>query len=134
MAADANEKAIKARRGDMQLRSFHAGPLFAMAKGKMPYDAKLASMNAKNLSLLVQMNNGAAWPKGSDNKAYSGKTRARPEIWSNPAVGEKGKAYKDAVMSLASSAGNGLDALKSSVGDLGKACKGCHDDFRAKDF
>ncbi|MDH3714430.1 MAG: cytochrome c [Gammaproteobacteria bacterium] len=133
-APDANEKAINARRGEMQLRSFNAGPLFAMAKGKMAYDAKQASMHANNLSLLTKLNNGAAWPKGSDNKAYSGKTRALPKIWNDSNVGDKGKAYKNAVMSLASSAGNGLDALKSSVSELGKTCKGCHDDFRAEDF
>jgi len=134
-ADDANEKAIKARRAAMQLRVFNAGPLFAMAKGKMPYDAELASTLANNLSLESQMNSGRSWPKGSDNGAYNGKTRARPEIWSTyPAVADKGKAYGQAVAKLATSAGNGLDGLKAGIGDLGKACKSCHDDFRAKDF
>ena len=135
IAADANERAIKARRGAMQVRVFNAGPLFAMAKGKMAYDAELASTLANNLSLQAKMNAGRMWPKGSDNTAYQGKTRARPEIWSTyPAVADKGKAYGEAVAKLASSAGNGLDALKAGVGDLGKACSSCHDDFRAKDF
>ncbi|MDH3451925.1 MAG: cytochrome c [Gammaproteobacteria bacterium] len=136
-AEDANEKAIKARRGAMQVRVFNAGPLFAMAKGEMAYDAELASTLAKNLSLETQMDAGRMWPKGSDNAnaAYKGKTRSLPEIWSTyPAVSDKGKAYKEAVTKLNASAGNGLDALKAAVGDLGKACKGCHDDFRAKDF
>ena len=134
-ADDANQKAIKARRGAMQVRSFHAGPLFAMAKGEMAYDAKLASQLADNLKLEAEMANGRMWPKGSDMGAYKGDTRAKADIWaSGSMVGDKGKAYKEAVMKLAASAGNGLDALKAGAGDLGNACKGCHDDYRAKDF
>ena len=133
-ADDANEQAIKARRGAMQVRNFNAGPLYAMAKGKMAYDAEMARTLANNLSLESQMDSGAMWPKGSDNQAYDGKTRALPDIWTTyPAIGEKGEAYKEAVMKLAADAGNGLDALKASVSDLGKACKSCHDDYRAED-
>ncbi len=33
----------------MQLRSFNAGPLFAMAKGQMAYDAELAKTLANEL-------------------------------------------------------------------------------------
>ncbi len=134
-AEDENEKAIKARRGAMQVRGFNAGPLFAMAKGTLAYDAELASMLANNLSLEAQMNGGRMWPKGSDNTAYAGDTRALPEIWSTwPKVRDAGKQYADAVAKLAADAGKGPDALKAAVGDLGKACKGCHDDFRAEDF
>jgi cytochrome c556 len=132
-AKDPNLKAIKARQGVMQLRSFNAGPLFGMAKGKIEYDAELASMLANNLLLMTKMNNGRAWPKGSDNDAYFGETEALPEIWSTyPEVAEKGKAYVKAVTELAAVAGNGVDALKSKISALGKGCKGCHDDFREK--
>ena len=117
----------------MQLRSFNAGPLFGMAKGKIDYNAEFASMLANNLLLMTKMDNGRAWAKGTDNVAYKGKTAALPEIWSTyPKVAEKGKAYVKAVTELASVAGNGVDALKSKIGALGKGCKGCHDDFREK--
>jgi len=46
-------------------------------------------------------------------------------------VGEKGQALADASAALAEVAGDGLDALRSKVGAVGQACKGCHDDFRA---
>lgn len=132
-AKDPNVKAIKARQGVMQLRAFNAGPLFGMAKGKMDYNADLASTLANNLVLLSQMDHGRQWPKGSDNDAYFGKTEALPEIWSTyPEVKEKGKAYTKAVTELAAVAGNGVDALKKKIGALGKSCKGCHDDFREK--
>ena len=132
-AGDPNEKAIKARKAVMALQSWYAGPLFAMAKGDLDYDAGMASVNAAHLNMMANVEGGAMWPQGTDNGAYAGKTRALPEIWTTwPAVGEKDQALKDAAAALAEVAGDGLDALRSKIGAVGKACKGCHDDFRAE--
>lgn len=132
-AEDPNLKLIKARQGEMQLRAFNAGPLFGMAKGKMDYNAEMASNLANNLATLLELDMGRAWAKGTDNEAYPGKTTALPKIWSTyPEIAEKGKAYAKAVKELNAVAGNGLEALKGAVGDLGKGCKGCHDEFREK--
>jgi len=132
-ADDPNEKAIKARQAEMQLRSFNAGPLFGMAKGQIDYDAGLANKFAGNLKLMLDLDNSRAWAKGTDNEAYPGKTAALPKIWTTyPEIADHGKEYKQAVIALAAAAGNGVDALKPAVGDLGKACKGCHDNFREK--
>ena len=132
-AGDPNEKAIKARKAVMTLQSWYAGPLLAMAKGDMDYDADMASSNAAHLNMMANVEGGAMWPQGTDNGAYAGKTRALPEIWTTwPAVGEKDQALKDAAAALAEAAGGGLDALRSKIGAVGKACKGCHDDFRAE--
>jgi len=133
-AKDPNLKLIKARQAEMQLKSFNAGPLFGMAKGKIEYNAELASMLANNLLLQTKLDMGRAWVKGTDNETYFGETTAKPEIWTTyPKIAEKGKAYVKAVTELAAVAGNGLDALKSKIGGLGKGCKGCHDDFREKE-
>lgn len=131
---DPNLGLIKARQGDMQLRAYSAGPLFAMAKGKMPYDAAQAGKLANNLKVLLQLDVGGAWAPGTGNDKYADKTKALPEIWSTyPKIGESGKKYKAAVDDLAAVAGNGLDALKSKIGAVGDACKACHDDFRQKE-
>lgn len=130
---DPLKDAIKARQGEMQLRAFNAGPLFAMAKGAMPYNDKLASMLAGNLKALMAVNNGRAWAKGSDNVAYPDDTTALPKIWeAGSEIRDLGKKYGMAVNDLAAVAGNGADALKEKVGALGKACKSCHDDYRKK--
>ncbi len=132
-AQDPLEKAIKARQGEMQLRAFNAGPLFGMAKGQVDYDAELASKLAGNLKLLLELDNGRAWAGGSHNEAYPGETTALPKIWDTyPEIAEYGKKYASAVNAIAAVAGNGRDALKSEIGNLGKACKACHDDFREK--
>jgi cytochrome c556 len=125
--------AIKARQGEMQLRAFNVGPLFGMAKGKIDYDAELATKLAGNLKLMLDLDNGRAWAKGSDTDSYKGKTTALPKIWTTyPEISEYGKKYVAAVNELAAVAGNGADALKSRLGALGKSCKGCHDEFREK--
>ena len=128
---EASEKAIKARQGLMQVYSFNLGLLSAMAKGEADYDAEVAALAATNLSTVAGMNTGAMWPQGSSNEDHE--TRALPEIWSTfPKVAEKGQALADSSAALASVAGDGLDALKGGICDVGKSCKGCHDDFRAK--
>ncbi len=128
-------KAIKARRAGFQLYSFYAGHLFGMAKGEIEYDAELASTMANNLNDVVNLNNGSMWPAGSDNTQRKGKTRAKPNIWSaDSKIGEKSKTLKTAVADVAGVAGNGLDGLREKMGAVGKGCKGCHDEYRAKDF
>ena len=132
-AKDPKINAIKARQGEMQLRAFNAGPLFAMAKGQIEYDAELAGKLAGNLKLLLDLDNGRSWMQGSDNEAYSGKTTALPKVWTTyPEISKYGEKYVKAVNDLAWVAGTGRDALKSKIGALGKSCKGCHDEFREK--
>ena len=125
--------AIKARQGEMQLRSFNVGPLFGMAKGEIDYDAEMAKKLAGNLKLLLDLDNGRAWAQGSDNENYAGKTTALPKIWTTyPEIADYGKKYVMAVNELVAVAGDGRDALKSKIGAVGKSCKGCHDEFREK--
>jgi cytochrome c556 len=132
-ANDPLKSAIKARQGEMQLRSFNLGPLFGMAKGKIDYDAEMAKTLAGNLKLMLDLDNGRAWAQGSDNEKYAGETTALPKIWTTyPEISEYGKKYVMAVNELVAVAGDGQDALKSKIGAVGKSCKGCHDEFREK--
>jgi cytochrome c556 len=130
-AEDPKKSAIHARQGEMFIRAFNAGPLFAMAKGDMPYDAAMAKKLADNLKTLNQVDNGRAWMQGTSNKDYPDDTEALPEIWeSDSEIRDKAKDYAKAVDALAAVAGNGREAMGEKVKDLGKACKGCHDDYR----
>lgn len=125
------DKPVKARKAVMQVYAFNLGMLGAMAKGEAEYNADMAKDAAGNLLAAATMKNGPMWPEGSDSGALGDMTRAKPEIWSTyPKVSEKSKALVDAATNLASAAGNGLDALKASMGPVGNACKGCHEDFR----
>lgn len=130
-AKDPEESAIDARQGEMQLRAFNTGPLVAMAKGEIPYDAEMAGTLANNLKVLLSLDNSRAWMKGTSNEDYPGKTEALPAIWdSGSEIGDRGEAFAKAVNELADAAGQGLDALRPAVVNLGDACKACHDDYR----
>ncbi|MEZ5652029.1 MAG: cytochrome c [Burkholderiaceae bacterium] len=129
------KKEIKARQGLMQVYAFNLGMLAAMAKGEAPYDAKVAATAATNLKLATDMKNGAMWAKGSSHAdaGLDKMTNAKPDIWqAGSKIGERSKALVMAVADLPAAAGAGLDQLKAGVGNVGKACKGCHDDFRRK--
>lgn len=129
-----HDKAIKARQGMFQVYSFNMGILSAMAKGKRDYDAEIASEAANNLLAAVSLGQSQLWPQGSDNESPgNATTRALPSIWSTfPKINEKSDALKTAAAALAPVAGDGLDALKGAIGDVGAGCKGCHDDYRAE--
>ena len=97
---DPMQKAIKARQAVMVVRSWNAGPLFGMAKGKIEYDAELAKTLANNLMSELAMNNGSMWPEGSNNSVYPDDTRSLPEIWTTyPEVADSANAYGEAVAS-----------------------------------
>ena len=57
---------INARQSVMTLYGYNLGLLGAMAKGTMPYDAKIANEAAQNLLSVSQMKNSTMWPAGSD--------------------------------------------------------------------
>ena len=134
-AADGpHDKAIKARQSMFQLYNFNTGILGAMAKGKIPYDAAIATEAATNLSAVANLGQSQFWPAGSDNETDgNARTRALPAIWETfPAIVEKADALKAAAADLVPAAGAGLESLQGAMGAVGESCKGCHTDFRAK--
>jgi cytochrome c556 len=76
--------------------------------------------------------NQAKWfPAGSGPEA--GKTRALTEIWSKPQEFDAAqKAFSDAAPKLLAAANaDDVSAVKARFGEVGKACKNCHDSFRS---
>ena len=133
LVAEEFEKQIEGRQAYMGVLGYNMGMLGGMASGKMDYDADLASAAANNLALAAKMNNSTMWPQGSDMDNAED-TRAKAALWANfPEVVEHLDDLKTASASLASTAGNGLSALQKGLKPVGQTCKGCHDDFRAKD-
>ena len=129
------EDQIEGRQGYFQMVKFNMGVLGAMAKGERDYDAKLAQAIADNLKNAALMDNALMWPKGSDMDAegLSGKTKAKAAIWQEGSdIGEKQENWVAAVNTMAENAGQGVDALRGAIGPLGKSCKACHKEYKAK--
>jgi len=121
------EDAIKYRKAVMTLQGAHFGRIAAMAAGRVPFDAAVATENAVIFETMSRLPLAGFTP-GSDK----GDTRAKPEIWSDTAkfkaIGDKMNA--DAVKLVAAARSGNLDTLKAAVGPVGGSCKACHDDFR----
>jgi cytochrome c556 len=133
--ADTGADAIATRQGFMKLVVWEAGPLFGMAKGDIAYDAEAARTHAANLKALYQYPYTGLFLPGTSKADRPGKTVAKAEIWQDWARFET--AFDDmqaAVAALGDVAGDGQPALAAAVGNLGKACGGCHKPFRAKEF
>ena len=62
-----------------------------------------------------------------------GKTRAKAEIWQKPEdFAAKDKTFLEAAIAFKAAADSGdVTAIKAQAGELGKACKACHDPYRA---
>lgn len=126
------EDAIKYRQSAFTVMANHFGRVAAMAQGKAPFDAKAAAANASiaaTMAPLAFTAFGAGTDKGLPN-------RAKPEIWSDAA---KFKSLTDdmqaAMVKFDAAAKTGdLEQIKTAVGNVGKSCKACHDDYRTEKY
>lgn len=129
--AQTADRAIKYRQGIMGAQGWHMGVLGGMAKGTRPYDKDVAARSARYVDMLVEMHIdgfGAGTEKGAP-------TRAKADIWQQKAKFDKyAQDIKLETTKLSANAGNGLDALRASIGPVGRGCQNCHDDFQAKDY
>lgn len=123
------EDALKYRKAALTVTAAHFGRLGAMAQGKVPFDAKLASENAEIVAGLSKLP-WAAFGEGTD----IGETKAKPEVWKQSAkFKEAADKFQAEAAKLAVAAKVGKeDAFKAAFSATAGTCKSCHDDFRAK--
>lgn len=121
------EAAIKYRKSAMSLEMTHLSRIFAMANGRVPFDAKVAAENAEILAAVSKWQ-FTGFVEGSDK----GDTQAKPEIWTEPVkFKEKATKNQEDVIKLNAAAKTGsLDAIKAAVGAVAQSCNGCHDAYR----
>lgn len=123
----ADKDAIKFRQSAFFLMSNLFGEINGMAQGRIPMNEAALKERAATLNALVALP-FHAFPEGSDK----GQTKAKPEIWM------EGDKFKKAIsdsqtaigkLNTAMVAGQFKD-LKALAADVGRTCKGCHDQFR----
>jgi cytochrome c556 len=124
------EVLVKQRQAVMTLQGKYFGPLAAMAQGKMPYNPDIVRRNATFLDNLTRMPWDTFDPSTKDVKP----SNALPAIWEQP------DKFKDAAARLENEAhklyevsqSGDENAVKAQIGAVGKACGGCHENFRQK--
>ena len=134
MAVDSSEL-IEARQGLMKLYSVNMDILGEMLRRIKPYDKKTAKEAADNLLALSRLKVSTLWPTGTgtSSKSLGDKTSAKPELWiQKEKVAQKQKDLVAALEVLSRDAGWSLRSVEDSITAVVKACKGCHNDFRAK--
>ncbi len=126
------EDEIRYRQSVMNVVGRAMGPMGAMAQGKAPFNAAVAQKNSALIDSLMGLHWNSFGPgtdKGAPNKAD-------PRIWNEAAkFKQAAETGQKAVATLADASKSGDEAkFKAAFGEVGKACKGCHDDFRTKEF
>ena len=121
------EDAIKYRKNALFVMAQHFGRVAGMANGKIPFDAKAAADNAEIATMMSKLPY-AGFIEGTDK----GDTKAEPKIWAekdkfNAAASKMQEEM--AKLNVAAKGGN-IDTIKAAVGETGKACKACHDNYR----
>ena len=132
------EDAIRARQSIMRVVALNFGPMAGMAQDKIPFNKDAFVANATRLESVWAMNPGRFFIPGSDKAVAGSKiagfTDAKADVFSSPDKFKK--AFDDntnAIGKLAAAAKSGDEkAMKAAAGEVGKACKACHDDFRVK--
>ncbi|MBI2313069.1 MAG: cytochrome c [Betaproteobacteria bacterium] len=138
MAQAKPEEAIRARQAIMRVVALNFGPMGKMGAGEIPFNRDAFAAYATRLEAVVTMNPQNFFVPGTDQPVAGAKianfTDARPEIWQSP---EKFKSamekMQQEVGKLARAARTGDEkTMKVQAGEVGKTCKGCHDDYRSK--
>jgi len=108
------------------------GPMGDMVKGKIDWDQATFERWTRDLAAVSTYNVERGFAPGSEE----GKTRAKPEIWLDlEEFGEHLEELRAETAKLAEVAKTGdRDAIQAQFGATGKACKGCHDEYKAKDY
>ena len=127
-SVSADEAVVKYRQSVYKAIGGHTAALAAIVKREVDFTQD-AQAHAIALGQLAPMTKHV-FPAGSD----TGKTDALPAIWEKPErFAERSDAFIVAATKLAEAAEAGdMKAIGPALGEVGKTCKACHDEFRKK--
>ena len=123
------EEAVKYRQGAWLVMNHHFTRIGNMARGRLPFDARIALQDAEVVAVLARTAPAAFGP-GTDTPG----DHARPEIWSESArfrehgerlATESGRQHRAAQK-------QDLAQIKAAFGPAANTCKECHDAYRSQ--
>ncbi len=119
---------VKQRQAAMTLQAKYLGPIGAMLKGAVPYNADVVAVNATYLENLSRM----PWD-GFVAATQGEKSKTKPAAYTDPKFKAAAEALEAAAVKLGAAARAKDEAgVRASFGAVAKACGSCHDDFREK--
>lgn len=116
------------RQGAYRIMGWHMGLLGDVGSGEKPFDAALVREWVRHLQWAERL---TALTYTADTQAVKG-SRLLPKAWSNmDDFRDKGRALKQAIDGLEETADkDNADATRKAIGEVGEACKACHDEYR----
>lgn len=125
------QQATELRQSIFSLLGSNMGPLGAMAKGRIAFDAEKVGKHAERINQLSMM---IADYSRTNTSAHKVKTEALNKIWQKPdAYAKRIKDLTIASANLQKAALSGNEStIKKAIGGVGRTCGGCHDDFKAE--
>lgn len=139
LAADMKaEDAIQTRQAGYKFMAWNMGKIKAqVVDGTADFNKDQVLASALAIKGIANAGMGALFIPGTDTKSAPVKTRALPALFDPANTDERNRIGKNYVMQankLAEvAAGGDAAAIKAQFGELGKACKSCHDKFREED-
>jgi len=127
------QKAVETRQSVFKVINYNSEMFFQMMKNKAPFDAAIVQKAAGRIEVLSPM-----IPEmfAADTRKAGGsvKTKARDGIWTNAAdFKAKSDELAKAAQALGAAAKTGdKGATMKAAAAVGKACSGCHDNYRDK--
>ena len=123
------DDAVHYRQGILMALGWNVGPMGAMVKGKVPYDAERFRFLAKRLELLAPMVR-----EGFIESSRSAESDTRPEAWENlEDFNQRFSELEKVSSDLAAITINGeREAVVKQFIATVNVCKDCHDNYRVK--
>lgn len=126
------EDQIRYRQAGYSFMSWNMGKIKTNLEGSYNKDQVIAAANA--IAGIANSGMGALYAPGTEKDVGDQKTRVKPEFFTDKdGVAKVAIAFNQAANNMAKVAAEGdAGAVKAAFGELGKTCKACHDDYRAK--
>lgn len=127
------EDQIRWRQSVMQTQGWSMARIKANLEGSYNKDQVIQAANT--IQAIANSGSGGLFQPGTDTGKGWRDTNVKPEMFKNAAkLKEVGSAYNKEANEMAKVAASGdAAAVKAQFGNLGKACKGCHDEFRKEE-
>jgi cytochrome c556 len=124
------DDAIRYRQSVMTLIGHHFSSMASVVKGANAYTKDAFAKDAELVATLARLSWEAFMFPGSD----TGNTQLKPEAFKAQAKFKEAAASLEVQTSkLAEVAASGdINAIQTQFGEVGKSCKDCHSQFRAK--
>ncbi len=123
------EKATAVRQAALKVVGWNIGPMGAMAMEEMPYDADRFGLHAERIAVLLGMLPEAFQ---ADTRDFPVATEALDAIWEDfdEFTRLANAAENKALRASAAAKNKDFADARAALGELGQACKDCHEKFR----